>query len=233
MTNRELLNILKVHFLTNYNTTSFFIYGSYAELRKDFLLTPKDIDVILIDASNIEHGKEIIINIPEIDLPINICSKSIEEVKKDALNLEPKFFSTIFPSGSYELFCVLSDSMDMKTPKEIRHAISNFSSSAYNKGKKKLIVEEDYDEYLGLKNLYHAFKFVVYAMNYYDDINYASSFVDPKYYEIWYLNDIRKLIFNTYASSTGTNEERFKAVDIVIRPLYNALMTKFRKKFPK
>lgn len=116
---------------------------------------------------------------------------------------------------------------------EIRKCISNFSAQAYNKGKKKLIVENDYNEYLGLKNIYHAFQFITDAKWYFHDGNLMCDMAFRKDFEIWELYDIRNKIFTTYQNSTGTLEERWKVLDSVMKPLYNAYMTDFRKLFPK
>ncbi|MGD6805322.1 hypothetical protein, partial [Rossellomorea vietnamensis] len=62
------------------------------------------------------------------------------------------------------------------------------------------------------------------------DISFA---LMHKHRLMWDLKDTYDLIFDTYHNSTGTLEERFKHLDNIIKPRYNALMTEFRKYFPK
>lgn len=230
-----IMDTLSKYFSDKYESNNFFIYGSYAEYNHGFFVEPKDIDIVLYDVSqsNIEYDKEIYINIPYIPVPINLKAMFVDVIIDEAKRLEPKFFTMSFPTMQYELYTIIEILLDDKQKSEVRHCISNYSSKAYSKGKKKLTVEEDYDEYLGLKNLYHAFKFPLNAIWHYGTCNSLCDIEFMKLKDMWYLHDIRKLIWDTYTTSTGTKEERFKKLDIIIKPFYNTLMTRFRKQFPK
>jgi hypothetical protein len=56
---------------------------------------------------------------------------------------------------------------------------------------------------------------------------------EDKEYGIKVLNDVHKLIYSVYSTSTGTYEERCAKLLEIIKPMHNALMTEFRLRFPK
>lgn len=194
--------------LNSYMETHTVVYGSIVERSIGLNVNPSDIDVILVNTKEGMAG--------QIDgILMEIDCLELEEVIHEIYN-EPKM-----------LLC--ESSLDLEPYfdiTKIRSSVSNVCSKAYNKGKKKLIVSTDYDEYLGLKNLYHAMKFPYFA---------KWKFIDKEYpvKDIEYLNNIREKIFSTYENSTGTLEERFESVNSWLKPEFNKLMTEFRKNFPK
>lgn len=189
---------------------NFVLYGSLYERHIGLSVEPVDMDLILIEweeniplpryHSNYRVEYELMDMETLID---NIYNEPKMLLSYSTLNIEPYFDIT-----------------------KVRSSVSNVCSKAYNKGKKKLIVSTDYDEYLGLKNLYHAMKFPYFA---------KWKFIDKEHppEDIAYLNDIRKKIFSTYENSTGTLEERFESVNSWLKPEFNKVMTEFRKNFPK
>lgn len=227
------MGIISKYIDENYRTSIFFIYGSVAEYNRGYFVEPKDVDIIVVDGVS-NNGKEFEVQIPGIPIPVNIKILKMSEVIDEAKSLDPKYLCATYPVGSYEIYSTINDKLDFRAISTIRSSISYYSSAAYNKGKKKLTIEKDYNEYLGLKNILHAFKFPMQAIEYYkNDSDSSGSRALKNLGLVWYITDIRDLIFSTYASSTGTLEERFKTLDAVMKPLYNALMTEFRKIFPK
>lgn len=185
------------------------IYGSLIEAKIGLNVEVNDIDVMVFDndKSKYRYDSAIKYEINWVTLD-DIIHEIYNEPKmllcESTLNIEPYFDKS-----------------------KVRSSVSNVCSKAYNKGKKKLITESDYDEYLGLKNLYHAMKFPYFA---------KWKFINNNTYppeDIEYLNDIRSKIFSTYKSSTGTLDERFEAVNSWLKPEFNKTMTEFRINFPK
>lgn len=213
------------------DSAEFVIYGSFMEAKNGFLVDPKDIDVALVNYYGL--SETIRVKIPNFDIPLEITPMYTADFIKELEELEPKYFN--FHASSIGLHSMIYDELDKKRGWEVRSQISSITSKAYNKGKKKLIVENDYDEYLGLKNLYHAFKFPVNAIWYYFNLDNGDidTLTTIKHNHVWYLKDIHDIIFDTYNNSTGTLEERWKTLDAVIKPRYNKLMTDFRIRFPK
>lgn len=187
----------------------YIIYGSLIEASIGLDVDVNDIDVMVYDNKHEYPNTDgkIKFEIQYVSLD-DIVHEVHNEPKmlliKSNLNIEPYFDRSL-----------------------VRSSVSNVCSKAYNKGKKKLIVADDYDEYLGLKNLYHAMKFPYFAKwKFIDNNTYPQEDID-------FLNDTRSKIFSTYQSSTGTLEERFEAVNSWLKPLFNSVMTDFRKNFPK
>ncbi len=184
------------------------IYGSVVERSIGLIHKPKDIDVMVNYGGDSATYYGLMPTEIQYDVDMEMLMNEIYNEPKMLLavcniDLEPYFDIT-----------------------KVRSSVSNVCSKAYNKGKKKLIVSTDYNEYLGLKNLYHSMKFPFFA---------KWKFIDKKYpqEDIDYLNDIYKRIFSTYENSTGTLEERFESVNSWLKPEFNKVMTEFRKNFPK
>lgn len=229
--NPDTKDIIRVYSYNMYGSDITVMYGSYAEYMNNNFIEPKDIDIIVVDPLyGIEIGEVHEVKIEGIDIPVSFHAMTMDQVSEEARRIEPKYLCLIFSSSQYQIYHAIHDELDDRGSEDVRRSISSFSSKAYSKGKKKLIIENDYDEYLGLKNIYHAFKFPVKAISFYAHMNTKSI---QNWRDCWYLRDIRELIFSTYEQSTGTKEERYKQLDAVIRPLYNKLMTNFRIIFPK
>lgn len=222
---------IRNYIVDTYHTTEYLVYGSFAEYKSGYIVTPHDIDIIIA----LKHQLEPItfqLKLPNLDLPLEITLMAHTTLFDEVRRLEPKYLDVLYPASGYALYSEIEEILDRKTIPEIRSAISSISSKAFNKGKKKLIMVDDYDEYLGLKNIYHAFKFVHYAIHRLSSfVHYDTQFLKDK--NIMEMYDIKRLIFDTYQNSTGTLEERWKTLDSVIKPLYNTYMTQFRKLFPK
>ncbi|EBS4516721.1 hypothetical protein DQT32_04835 [Salmonella enterica subsp. enterica serovar Braenderup] len=201
------------------------IYGSFIERMHGFNVEPNDIDVTIVVDGEPPEPRHKTFYLGFTDLPINVEFMKRESFEAELNTMQPKYFMCTATTG-------LAKDIDMAFKKkelhEVRSCISSIVSKAFDKGKKKLTVEDDYDEVLGLKNMYHAFKFIFYAKwFYYPDAS------QPKELEIEYLNDIRKNIYELYENSTGTLDERCQKVLNYAKSLLNAEMTGFRILFPK
>lgn len=227
----RICRLIHTYIIDNFNTSEYLIYGSFSEYKSGYIVVPQDIDIIVTGSSiKVPDNHSVLIHGVSIPLQISVMTK--DELFMDVDRLEPKYLDLIYPVSGYSLYSVMEDIFDRKTKAEVRSAISSISSKAYNKGKKKLTVEDDIDEYLGLKNIYHAFKFVHTAMRRLAPLPHSDTqFLKDK--DIMEMYDIKRLIWDTYYNSTGTLEERWKTLDSVIKPLYNTYMTQFRKVFPK
>ena len=187
----------------------FIIYGSLIEGSIGLDVDIKDIDVMVYDN---EQRYVSSVGTLEYEIQYVTLDDIIHEVQNEPKMLLVKSNLDIEPYFDRSL---------------VRSSVSNVCSKAYNKGKKKLTIENDYDEYLGLKNLYHAMKFPYFAKwKFIDNNTYPES-------DIEYLNKIRNKIFRTYKESTGTLEERFDSVNSWLKPEFNKTMTEFRKNFTK
>lgn len=227
----QISKLIRNYITETFNTSEYLIYGSFSEYRSGYIVHPQDIDII-VTGSKIKVPDNYSVLISGVPIPLQINTMDKSDVFAEVESLEPKYLGIIYTPMCYGIYGVIADILDKKTKAEIRSAISSFSSKAYNKGKKKLITHDDYDEYLGLKNIYHAFKFVHNAMRRFTPFPHSDTqFVKDK--DIMEMYDIKRLIFDTYYKSTGTLEERWKSLDTVIKPLYNTYMTQFRKVFPK
>lgn len=227
----RILRIIHQYVLDNFKTSEYVIYGSFSEYKSGYIVVPHDIDIIVVSSTiTVPDNHSVLVR--GIPIPLQISTMTKDELYMDVERLEPKYLDLIYPVSGYSLYSVMEDILDKKTKAEIRSAISSISSKAYNKGKKKLTVEGDIDEYLGLKNIYHAFKFVHMAMRRFAPLPHSDTqFLKDK--DIMEMYDIKRLIWDTYYNSTGTLDESWKTLDSVIKPLYNAYMTEFRKAFPK
>ena len=207
-------------------TPNVIIYGSFIERTCGFDVTPNDIDVTIVMDSELPEPRHKTFYLSFVGIPVNVEYMSRESFYKELNSFQPKYFMCTAPPE-------LSNDIDIiwkaKELHEVRAGISSVTSKAFDKGRKKLTVEDDYDEVLGLKNLYHAFKFPIYAKwHFYPELAEQDYIQD-----IQYLNDVHKKIYETYHSSTGNLEERCDAVIEKIKPLHNAQMTEFRILFPK
>ncbi|WNA15819.1 hypothetical protein XaC1_176 [Xanthomonas phage XaC1] len=185
------------------------VYGSLIEGSIGLNVEVKDIDVMVL------HNEKPLTS-PSSPVPYELQYVTLDDIIHEIHN-EPKM---LLVKSNLDIEPYFDRSL-------VRSSVSNVCSKAYNKGKKKLIVADDYDEYLGLKNLYHAMKFPYFAKwKFIDNNTYPQEDID-------FLNDTRNKIFSSYKESTGTLEERFEAVNSWLKPLFNSVMTDFRKNFPK
>lgn len=212
-------------YFTELGYNDIIIYGSFIERMNGFEVVPNDIDVTLVIDEEPPEKRHKTFYLGFSELPINVEIMHRSSFKAELNSMQPKYFMCIAnPAIQKDIDVALLG----KLPHEVRACISSITSKAFDKGRKKLIVENDYDEVLGLKNLYHAFKFPYYAWWFYGEVpEYA------KAHDIAELNVIHSDIYETYRNSTGTLEERCQALMAVVKPQHNALMTEFRIIFPK
>lgn len=201
------------------------IYGSFAE---QFQLLPtniQDIDVTIIqyDSTVIEKEHRTV-RISGIDYDINIEYLHYSDFVKQSV--EPKYF--LCYTDMETEWAISSLREEHYRNGTYRNSISSVCSKAFNKGKKKLTVQEDYDPVLGLKNLYHAIKFPILAMWYAKRLT-----LDEREFDVLFLTKYYNDIHVIYNNSTGTLDERCSKVLDYAKPIFNSTMTEFRKHFPK
>ncbi|SOK58388.1 hypothetical protein [Yersinia phage fHe-Yen9-04] len=213
-------------YFSNIGTPDVIIYGSFIEKTCGFDVIPNDIDISVIIKDELPENHYSTFFLNSSKLPINVEYLSMESFKQELNSFQPKYFLC---TATPELSELIDSVWKNKELHEIRAGISSITSKAFDKGRKKLLVHEDYDEVLGLKNLYHAFKFPLYAKWYYYPELACECYLD----DIEYLNDIHKNIYEIYKNSNGTLDERCDIVVSYAKPLYNKLLTDFRKLFPK
>ncbi len=201
------------------------IYGSYVERIHGLTVYPNDIDVCVILDEEPPTERHTTLYLGHTGLPINVEFMTRSMFNAELRSLQPKYFMCIAnPAIQKEIDFAFS----AKELHEVRACISDITSKAFYKGKKKLSVPDDYDKVLGLKNLFHAFKFPLYAKWFYTDADDTDKQID-----ILTLNSIHEQIEAVYDMSTGTLEERCNALIAVFKPLHNSMMSQFRIDFPK
>lgn len=199
------------------------VYGSYIEQMHGFYVIPNDIDVTIIMDEEPPEKRHKTFYLGFSELPINVEFMHRKSFEAELKSMQPKYFMCI---TNPDINKVIDDEFKKKELHEVRSCISSISSKAFDKGKKKLTVEDDYDELLGLKNLFHAFKFPLYAKWYYISEEHKQDNIKG-------LNIINAMIHHLYDESTGTLQERCDKVLEIIKPMHNETMTNFRLNFPK
>ena len=105
---------------------------------------------------------------------------------------------------------------------KLRTSISTITSNSWVKGKKKLIVMEDYDLRLALKSIFHSFRILDYGIQIasegeiiqYDSMNYV-------------LNDLWKL------SKDYNYSELWQKINTKYNPLFKQMSSRFKELCPK
>lgn len=214
----EYLGVLSKHYKCN----EIMVYGSVVEVLNGISnVQYRDIDIVMLGDKFEEIELLPGTGLNPFDVPVHIEVTKHSSFVKELEKLEPKFFQSIYIGQQMNDVVKYLSSASLS---HVRNCISAVSSRAFDKGKKKLILEDDFDVVLGLKNIHHSFKFLEYAKSYY--------YKDYKL-PVQYLQDLRTEIDELYFESTGTLQERCDAVMKIIKPKYNAAMTDFRKYFPK
>lgn len=210
------------------------IVGSFAEANWGLSAAPRDIDVIVQMELGFSRPNETLY-LPECgDIPINVEYMHVYDVSRLASDLEPKMLC--FMSNKQLITNRISFKLTVGLNKsKVRKLVSRSTDRAFDKGRKKLVIPADYDPVLGLKNLYHAFKFPIMAM--WAFCEYPNESLDTlllrKDLHIMYLDDVRQKMEEIYYSTEGTLDERSRAVIEYAKPLHNKLMSEFRILFPK
>jgi predicted nucleotidyltransferase len=103
----------------------------------------------------------------------------------------------------------------------LRRSISTITSNSWVKGKKKLIVQGDYDKYLAIKSIFHSIRILSFGLqiieegkiNNYGDVNYI-------------MDDLLKLSINK------ESVELWNLIDTKYRSTFNTLSSRFKKLCP-
>lgn len=202
------------------------IYGSYIERMRGFDVHPNDIDVAIVMDEKPPEMRHKSLQLDFTEHIINVEFMHRKSFKSELNSMQPKYFMCVANPDIQNYIDFAFNSTEIH---EVRSGISSITSKAFDKGRKKLLIEDDYDEVLGLKNIYHAFKFPLYAKWYfYPELAERDYITD-----IQYLNEIHKGIYETYNNSTGTLEERCSTVVKFAKSEHLSLMTGFRLLFPK
>ncbi|MDJ1467327.1 hypothetical protein QNI19_18000 [Cytophagaceae bacterium DM2B3-1] len=103
----------------------------------------------------------------------------------------------------------------------LRRSISTIASNSFVKGKKKLIVQGDYNKWLAIKSVFHSLRILDFG------IQIANSGKIEDYSSLnWLLADLIKLSENKEAV------ELWELIDQKYRELYNSKSSEFRKLCP-
>jgi len=165
-----------------------------------------DNDYVVVVNNESEYPEQLKIN--NNDYSFYKESEFKELIKKheitalECLFLDPKFIIKETIKFDFEL--------DLQ---QLRESISQKSSNSFVKAKKKLIVEKDYDPYVGKKSLFHSLRIILFGTQiaiYGKITNYEEANI--------YYNDI--------VNNDVVEWEYFKNI---YQPIYNNLKTEFRK----
>lgn len=236
---KTMLHVIDLYLTETYkplDIEGILFYGSFVEAMWGIGTPVRDIDVtVLVSVSlkdKIQSGDTVSFRLPEVgDIDINVEFLSHSDYVKEILKIEPKYLM-VFSFDNWIMRSV-EQRLCSRSKCEVRSSISSSSSKAFDKGKKKLTVLNDYDPVLGLKNIYHAFKFPTLMIWNYFDIHEGLNKEHAKELQIIYLMSIRLKIEKIYYSTEGSLDDKCKAVIQYAKPEWNTLMTKFRKCFPK
>lgn len=223
-----------------------FMYGSASRYLESHgtMPEPRDIDMISLPTYMYPPG-EYTVYVPSCSLPVNVNVMSFNDIVSEAKSGQMKYFSTSWcytRSNNYSSYQqwrkLVHENISFESLDWYREITSSASSKAFNKGKKKLTVLEDYDKILGLKNLFHSVCFPIYITQHVllqsatsnNDYNICDEVMDNHYVKLrtlWEdMNDI-------YDSTEGDLLAKADAVVKFVKPIYNSTMSDFRKLFPK
>lgn len=187
-----------------------YLYGSRV-YDSHSIQSDHDFQVVIAD----RHVKEFLskpsINSRNTDLHVHSQTEFQEALDKH----EPYAVETFFlPQGlRFKEKLNLRFVLDRK---KVRRAFSENSSHSWVKGKKKLTVPESFNEWIGKKSIYHAFRMIDYAIQL------------DLYGRISDFGRCNVILDELGAMSTNWDE-----IDAAMRPRYNSLMTEFKKAYPK
>lgn len=218
-----------VIYFSGYSTfRGYYIVGSFMQCKRCIFMEPKDIDVIIVTNEKEEIGeKEYSFFIEEADnIEVNVTVLTPVENLNSIIRLEPKYFDSFCSSKSLEWDI---DGIRNISNSEIRSKVMKFSDLAFNKGKKKLTIEKDYDEELGLKNICHAYRFLIDAIRFY----YPSThLLEKEMMDLGY-SKYRHRVYKIYKNTQGTLDDKYQAMVKYAKPEYNRMCSEFRKLFPR
>ena len=140
---------------------------------------------------------------------IVVANNSVDKKKLDWN--DPKIFECILWSKENPILEKKEYLMDIEVPK-FRHAVSHVSSTAWVKGKKKLLQE---DIYLGQKSIFHSLRIPMFATQIMKDGKITDWNCANDYWE-----EIKMI------SDWKTLKDKFQ-------PIRNKIMTQFRELCPK
>lgn len=230
--------------LVSLGYTNPLIYGSwtdYFNYEYDSKY-PNDIDVINIVYDELISG-EVSLTLKSIDIPVNVQNMTNDQFRLELSRGDMKYYN-IYPlidakiSNTTVYHARIGGYITKKSPALIREQGSNASSKAFNKGKKKLTVLEDFDKVLGLKNIWHSINFPYQIMRWFDrfEVETTHQFEVNRFKEEVKnieLIEIRDRIYEIYESTEGNYLQKAEAVMAFAKPIQRAYMTEFRKRFPK
>lgn len=221
------------------------IYGSYVHYKQSGGIThsPNDVDIMATPSNKYAPG-EYTVHLKCVNVPVNVNVMTVEQIVAEISRGEMKYYSAEWAISDYNSFTSLSTYIEwMKSLSDKplhwhRSAVSSAADKAFNKGKKKLTVLDDYDKELGLKNLHHSVCFPLIAKIFILD---SDAQTDEDYIQKAERTDnmhLRMASFwedlnELYDSTEGSLEDKAKVVVQFAKKVYNSTMTEFRKDFPK
>jgi len=175
-----------------------------------------DFDYILVVDEPIPN-KEIKVEQSEINLPVNInIYNLVEFLSRIALHeidaLECAFLPTkniLYSSINFNDYIFRKDIL--------RRSISEKASNSFVKAKKKLTVEKDFNPYIGKKSLFHSLRIINFGIQIARDGRISDYSAANNYW--------REIVENP--------ENNWQYYKDKYQPVYNSMMTEFRKLAPK
>lgn len=160
---------------------------------------------------------------------INIQVFTIESFKNSLNNHDIVALECLFLSNWYKDKYLWHDHQILSfgvfkqlDKQKLRTSISTITSNSWVKGKKKLIVANDYDKYLAIKSIFHSLRILDFGIQIATEnkiYNYSS--MNWLYYELVELS-------NKYE-----RDELWNIIDNKYRSLYNSKSTEFKRLCPK
>ena len=208
MTNHHLMKMLLSYsdFINPLEQLNIYQYGSRVY---ESISDSSDYDFIMV-GNHSESKREF------TNSEISCTIYNVEEFKKLIAEHEISVLECLFLSESNILKQKVSFDFSLELPK-LRKSIAKKASHSFVKAKKKLTIKEDYNQYVGLKSLFHSFRIIIFAIQiaeYGKIVDYTAA------------NDYFVSIFSDPTLDWEYLKDKYK-------PMHNKLMSNFRKLAPK
>ncbi len=196
-----------------------FLYGSSVYKSTSSL---SDVDVIVVSDNKDDEWNPLfsskiakMLGIDEVPR-LDVSNYSLEEFVEGINNHEISFLECLFLPPSLVVFSNGNmPEINIDLPK-LRESISRKSSNSWVKAKKKLVVGEDYNEYIAKKSLFHSLRILMFGQQIAEHKKIVNYSVANDYWE-----DIKNM------------PPDWSALDLKYKAIFNAESSKFKLLAPK